>query len=214
MENWTQRILLKTTLVGMLLTSASNFALADATDKPLIEPDIHPQIVDESLIDTENFELGTFVGVISIEDFESSLIYGARLAYHLSEHFFFEGNVGFAEGGETSFEKLGNVQLLSDSERDYNYYNIGLGLNLPGQLFTPGGYTFNTNFYLVGGLGATEFADDNRLTVNFGAGYQVLLNDWLSLHVTVREHVYKIDLLGEEKNSFNTEVTSGLSVFF
>jgi len=214
MENWTQRILLKSTLLGVLMANFLNFAYATDTDKPLIEPDVRPQIVDESLIDTENFELGVFAGVINIEDFESSPVYGARLAYHLSEYLFFEGNVAMAEGGDTSFETLGNVTLLTSSERDYRYYNFGVGFNLPGQMFFPGAFTFNTNFYLVSGVGATEFADDNRLTINFGGGYQVLVNDWLSVHLTVREHVYKIDLIGEEKNSFNTEISSGLSIFF
>ena len=238
MENWIERVLLinqtnwqaltltlkfKKLISALLLIISWLFPVhvfADAVmgdiaeQKPLIEPDVRPQVVDESVIDTENFELGGFVGVINIEDFESSILLGGRLAYHLSEHFFFEGIYGVAEGGETSFEKLGNVQLLSNSDRDYSYYSFGLGVNTPGQLFLPGNYTFNTNFYLVGGIGATEFGGDKRTTFNFGAGYQVLLNDWLAFHVTAREHIYEIDILGEEKNSFNAEFSSGLSFFF
>ena len=43
-------------------------------------------------IDTEDFELGAYVGMLSIEDFESNVVYGARLAYHLTEDFFLEGD--------------------------------------------------------------------------------------------------------------------------
>ena len=59
-----------------------------------------------------------------------------------------------------------------------------------------------------------EFADDKRLTINYGAGYQVLLNDVFAWHVSARQHVYEIDLLGDEKNAINTELSTGVSIFF
>lgn len=212
MENWIKRIFLAITLIA---GSTLNAAAAE-DDKPLIEPDVKPIPVDEALIDTENFEIGFFTGVINIEDFETSFLYGARLAYHLSEDFFFETNIGFAEGGETSAESfIGNLQLLSDEDRKYQYYNLSMGFNLlPGEGFFARKYAYNTNFYLVGGVGATSFADDNRLTYNFGVGYQVLINDALAIHFNAREHIYDIDLLGEDKISWNTELSLGLSVFF
>ena len=215
MENRIKHILLTVLpFAGLLLVPAAVSAQED--DRPLIEPDVRPQKVDEALIDTENFEIGAFAGIINIEDFESSFLWGGKLTYHLSETFFFEANVGFAEGGETSFEKLaGDVQVLSDEDRDYRYYNINIGMNvLPGEAFLTENYAFNTNFYLIGGAGATDFAGDTRFTVNVGAGYQVLLTDSVSIHLGVREHFYRIDVLGEEKTSMNTEVSGGLSVFF
>ncbi|MBP55523.1 outer membrane beta-barrel domain-containing protein [Marinobacter sp.] len=215
MENRTKHILLTVLpFAGLLLVPTAVSAQED--DRPLIEPDVRPQKVDEALIDTENFEIGAFAGIINIEDFESSFLWGGKLTYHLSETFFFEANVGFAEGGETSFEKLaGDVQVLSDEDRDYRYYNINIGMNvLPGEAFLTENYAFNTNFYLIGGAGATDFAGDTRFTVNVGAGYQVLLTDSVSIHLGVREHFYRIDVLGEEKTSMNTEVSGGLTVFF
>jgi outer membrane beta-barrel protein len=218
MENWTKRIFLgKRRIVRYLLSLclvhiASGAAAEQVT--PLIEPDVRPQAVDESLIDTENFELGLFTGMLSIEDFESSLLYGARLAYHLSESLMFEAHYGMAEAGETSFEKLGGVQVLSSDERDYSYYNFGIAYKLPGESYLSRHQTFNNNFYFSAGIGATEFADDTRLTTSFGVGYQLLLTDFLSVNITAKEHIFKIDLLGEEKVSFNTELSTGISFFF
>ena len=214
MENRTKHLFLKQLCVSASLFMAAAAAAQD--DRPLIEPDVTPAPVTEALIDTENFEIGAFVGVLNIEDFESSLVYGGKLTYHLSESFFFEAGVGFAEGGETSFEKLaGNVEVLTDSERDYSYYNINLGYNvLPGEAFLTENYAFNTNFYLIAGAGATDFAGDTRFTLNAGAGYQVLLTDSVAVHIGVRQHYYRIDVLGAEKTSMNTEVSTGLSVFF
>jgi len=215
MENRIKHILLSVLpLAGLLAFSPAVSAQDDG--RPLIEPDVRPQKVDEALIDTENFEIGAFAGIINIEDFESSFLWGGKLTYHLSETFFFEANVGFAEGGDTSFEKLaGDVRVLPDEDREYRYYNINVGVNvLPGEAFLTENYAFNTNFYLIAGAGATDFAGDNRFTINVGAGYQVLLTDSLSVHLGVREHFYRIDVLGEEKTSLNTEVSAGLSVFF
>lgn len=215
MENRIKYLFLSQAVVacGLLWASAAGAA---ETARPLIEPDVVPVPVDEALIDTENFEAAGFVGVLNIEDFESSLVYGGKLTYHLSESFFFEAGVGFAEGGETSFERLaGNVQVLTDDERSYRYYNINLGYNvLPGEAFLSEDYAFNTNFYLIAGAGATDFAGDTRFTLNAGAGYQVLLTDSVSVHLGVRQHYYRIDVLGAEKTSMNTEISTGLSVFF
>ena len=214
MENRTKHLFLKPACLAAGLCVAGVAQAQD--DRPLIEPDVTPVPVTEAMIDTENFEIGAFVGVLNIEDFESSLLYGGKLTYHLSESFFFEAGIGFAEGGETSFEKLaGNVEVLTDSERDYSYYNINLGYNvLPGEAFLTENYAFNTNFYLIAGAGATDFAGDTRFTLNAGAGYQVLLTDSVAVHIGVRQHYYRIDVLGAKKTSMNTEVSTGLSVFF
>lgn len=221
METRTQRIFLKRIIsklasMALLLGACHSFAEEAAEqNRPLIDPDVQPEEIQEALIDTENFELGLYLGNIYIEDFESSLVYGLRLAYHLSEDIFFEANMGFADAGETSAEQLGQVQLLTSSQRDYEYYNVNIAYNiLPGQAYFARHYAFNTSFYLIMGLGATEFADDNRFTINYGAGYKVLLNDALAWHISARQHVYEIDLLGEEKNSINTEFSTGLSFFF
>lgn len=191
-------------------------AAGASDDRPLIEPDIVPVPVKEDLIDTEDFEIGFYTGIISIEDFETPLIVGLRLAYHLSESLFLETNLAFTEAGETSFEKLGgDVQLLTEDDRAYTYYNLSLGYNvLPGEAFIGRRYAFNTNLYLVGGMGAVEFAGDSYTAFNYGFGYQILFTDWLALHLRGRQYLYDIDLLGEEKTAHDLELTTGLSLYF
>jgi len=215
MENRIRRIFLDTKIATKCLL-ACGFLVASmngmAQDKPLIEPDVKPQVVDESLIDSENFEFGASVGMIQIEDFGSSSIYGAKVIYHLSEYLFFEGNYVVGEGEKTSFETLGNVELISD--RDYTFYNFGLGLSAPGQIYLPGNYAFNTNTYFLLGAGSTEFGGDSNFTASFGAGYQLLLTDWLSIHISAREHLYRSDFTGEDKLTYNIEFSTALTFFF
>ena len=180
----------------------------------VIDPEVERRKIKEPAIDREDFELGAFAGIMSIEDFGSDVVYGARLAYHVTEGFFVEAAVGQSEAGETSFEILsGGATLLDD--RKLTYYNLSLGYNiLPGEVFIGEGRAFNTNLYLIAGLGSTRFADDDRFTVNFGAGYRFLLTDTLALHLDFRDHLFDIDLLGEEKTVHNLEATLGITVFF
>ena len=180
----------------------------------VIDPEVERRKIKEPAIDREDFELGAFAGIMSIEDFGSDVVYGARLAYHVTEGFFVEAAVGQSEAGKTSFEVLsGGATLLDD--RKLTYYNLSLGYNiLPGEVFIGEGRAFNTNLYLIAGLGSTRFADDDRFTVNFGAGYRFLLTDTLALHLDFRDHLFDIDLLGEEKTVHNLEATLGITVFF
>ncbi len=182
----------------------------------VIDPDVERREVKEPAIDAEDFEIGGFAGIMSIEDFGTDLVYGFRLAYHITEGFFVEGSAGRTEGGLTSFEVLsGGAPLLSDSERQYTYYNLNLGYNiLPGEVFLGQSRAYNTNLYLIAGLGSTRFAGDDRFTVNLGAGYRFLLNDSLALHIDFRDHLFDIDLLGEEKTVHNLEAHLGVTVFF
>jgi len=182
----------------------------------VIDPQVERREVKEPAIDREDFEVGGFVGIMGIEDFGSNVSYGLRLAYHITEGFFVEATVGQSEGGLTSFEVLsGDLRLLTDDERVMTYYNLNLGYNiLPGEVFIGEGRAYNTNLYLIAGLGSTRFAGDDRFTVNVGVGYRFLLTDSVALHLDFRDHLFDIDLLGEEKTAHNLEGHLGITVFF
>ena len=182
----------------------------------VIQPKIHRRKISIDKIDTENFEVGVFSGLLSTEDFGTNLVIGARLAYHITEDFFTEAVYGYSNTTRTSYERLsGGANLLTAEERKLTYYNMSLGYNmLPGETFLGDGLAFNTTFYVIGGAGITKFAGDNRFTVNFGAGYRFLGTDWLAIHFDVRDHIFDIDLLGEKKRAHNLETHGGVTVFF
>lgn len=182
----------------------------------VVDPEVERREIKEARIDREDWEVGVFGGIMSVEDWQSNVSYGARLAYHLTEGFFVEATVGRTETDQTSFEILsGGAELLTDDERTLTYYNINVGYNiLPGEVFIGEGRAFNTNVYLIAGMGSTRFAGDDRFTVNFGAGYRFLLNDSMALHIDFRDHLFDIDILGEEKTAHNLEGHLGFTMFF
>jgi outer membrane beta-barrel protein len=187
-----------------------------AEQEPVIMPDLERRTITEADIDSEDFEAGIFVGVMSVEDFGSNVVYGARAAYHITEDFFTEAAIGRTDTDETSYETLsGGAQILSGSERELTYYNISLGYNLlPGEAFIGSGHAFNSALYVIAGIGNTEFANDSHFTINVGAGYRFLLNDWIALHVDFRDHIFDSDLLGNNKTTHNLEGTGGVTLFF
>jgi outer membrane beta-barrel protein len=183
---------------------------------PVIEPEVERREIDPARIDTEDFEIGIFAGQLSVEDFGVNTVAGARFAYHITEGFFAELTAGMTDTEPTSFERLsGAAQLLTDSEREYTYYNLSLGYNIfPGESFVGRNRAVNTALYVVGGVGKTNFAGDDRFTVNLGLGMRLMPLDWLAIHADVRDHIFDIDLLGQEKTAHNLEATIGVTFFF
>ena len=189
---------------------------ADGDRPPVIEPEIERRDVAPAKIDTEDFEVGVFAGQLSVEDFGVNTVAGARFAYHITEGYFVELAAGQTDTEETSFERLsGAAQLLTDSERDYTYYNVSLGYNLfPGESFIGRNRALNTTMYVIGGVGKTTFAGDDRFTLNLGVGVRLMPLDWLAVHADVRDHIFDIDLLGQEKTAHNLEAHVGVTFFF
>jgi outer membrane beta-barrel protein len=219
MESRFLLLLLMQVLVLASLAGCGRRELVQAEDggqPPVIEPDIERREIETAKLDTEDFEVGLFAGQMSVEDFGVNTVAGARFAYHITEGFFVELAAGQTDTEQTSFERLsGAAQLLTDSEREYTYYNLSLGYNIfPGESFIGKNRALNTSLYVIGGVGKTTFAGDDRFTVNLGLGMRLMPLDWLAVHADVRDHVFDIDLLGREKTAHNLEAHLGVTFFF
>ena len=106
------QLFLVAALLGLIW--APNAIAAQPKDlelEPLVvrEPERREVKVDD--IDSENFEIGAYGGILDIQDFGSNAVYGVRAAYHVTEDFFIEGLYGRSELGKTSFEKLSRGAL-------------------------------------------------------------------------------------------------------
>ncbi|MEP1447312.1 MAG: outer membrane beta-barrel domain-containing protein [Paraglaciecola sp.] len=206
--------------LALLITMMSFSLFAEqetlqSRQQSVIEPTVSRRDINEANIDSENFEFGVLVGVLSVEDFSSSMVLGVRAAYHVNEDFFVEATYGQADAGETSFEVLsGGAPFLTDDERNYRYYNVSLGYNLNGETFFTDRLVFNSATYFTVGAGSTEFGGDERFTLSLGAGYRLLLTDYFALHVNLKDHLFNSELIGEEKTTHNIEYGLGATFFF
>lgn len=213
MECRIRRIFLNLATVLSLAGSYSQLVCAETGDDQVVRPEIERRELKEADIDTEDFEVGAFAGAYSTEDFGTNFVYGARAAYHVTELIFVEAAYGRTNTSETSFERLSSIKIVDDNT--LQYYNFSFGFNLfPGESFISDKWAFTSDFFLIAGVGSTDFGDDDNFTWNFGAGYKVLMNDWLALRVDARNHVFDLELLGEKDTTHNLEFTAGLSIFF
>ena len=190
---------------------------AAAAPPRVIEPEVERRTIKRPKIDTENFEVGPWYGVLSVEDFGTNPTYGIKAAYHITEDFFFQGDFGRTTLGKTSFELLnpGADPLNLGSERRLTYYSLSFGYNfLPGEVFIGRNLAMNSAFYVLGGIGSVKFAGDQKFSVNFGAGYRVLPTDWLTLHIDVQDRLFESDVFGTNKLTNNLEARIGVTAFF
>jgi outer membrane beta-barrel protein len=226
METSFQRILLNAigaALIGLSVPAwSAEETVGSAVDRSsngdsgqVIQPELDRERANVPNIDSQDVEFGVYYGIISIQDFKTSDVIGASAAWHITEDFFFEGSYAQAKGDKTSFEELsGGAPLISDDDRDYTYYDISLGWNVfPGEIFL-GKYAFKSDFYIIAGVGNTTFAGDDAFTINAGAGYRLLLTDWLAWRVDARDYYFERTLFGIKDKTHNLELRTGFSVFF
>ena len=219
MESRIRNIFLKVAIgFSLLLPAYASGADLESEQEldPIIQPEIERSQFTESNIDTTDFEVIANVGIISIEDFGSSSTLILKLNYHISDDFFIGAEWSEATGEETSFEILvPGAPILSEDERDMTTYLITLGYNvLPGEAFVTDNTTYNTSFYLIGGLGKTEFGGDDHFTVSLGAGYRVLVSDFFALYTDFRNNMFNIDVFGEDKRTNNLQFSVGVGFYF
>jgi outer membrane beta-barrel protein len=196
-------------------SSTDRGATDEGTPPRVIEPEVERRNVKVPRIKSQDIELGGYVGTLNIEDFGAHRVYGVQVGYHITEDFFLQAEGGRSKGGYTSFETLSSIQLLTDNERWFKYYDMSVGYNfLPGEVFLGRNHAMTSSFYILAGVGATDFGGDSKFTGNFGAGYKVLPTDWLAVHVAVEDRVFNTDLLGVNKLASNLEAHLGLTVFF
>lgn len=180
-----------------------------------LEPEVVRNDGVEAKIDTENFEIGTYAGALSLVDFGVNGTYGLRADYHLTEDFFLEFAYGVSKASETSFETLNALTLLSDSDRDLSLMVASLGWHfMPGETFVTDGLTLTSQLYGMIGMGKVDFAGQSETLFNLGLGYRALVSDWFALRFDFKDHIFGVDVLGDDKQTHNFEVSTGVSFFF
>lgn len=90
MENWHKRLLLGA--IAYCATAA--WAIAEEGPIQVIEPEVERREIGTAAIDTENFEVGPYIGALSIQDFNTEVLFGLRGSWHITEDFFFEASYG------------------------------------------------------------------------------------------------------------------------
>jgi outer membrane beta-barrel protein len=74
--------------------------------------------------------------------------------------------------------------------------------------------TFNSDFYLVGGVGNTRFGGEDNFTTTLGTGYRIVLRDWLTWNIDFRDHIFSSDIIKSNQTTHNIELSTGVAFFY
>ena len=187
-------------------------------DEAIVKPEVERRKINKVAIDSENLELGYYGGFYAAERFGTNPVTGIRVAFHVSEDIFFEASAGETQTEPTFEEQLIGFFTVPEEDRALTYYNLNLGYNiLPGEVFFGRNWAFNFAFYIVGGVGSTDFLRERHATVVTGAGMRILLTDWMAIHIDVRDHVFRVNPFGistSDQTTHNIESVGSLTFFF
>jgi len=219
MEAWLRRFLLSFFASSSLMCANATYAAEETLEQvidPVIQPEIERMDFDESRINPDNIEISASFGLMSVEDFGTSALITAQATYRISEGFFVGAELGQTTVGESRFEDfLPGINLLSDDERVLDYYLLNIGYDIfPGETFLTENTTYNNALYLIAGIGNTQFAGQDNYTISLGLGYRVLVSNYLSASISVKDHTFNADFLGPDKLTHNLQFTASIGIYF
>jgi len=208
-------------LVAALATAVSAVPMAaraqdqKPANEQVIVPEVDRRDIQLPRFPSNDVELSAFVGTYATQNFGSSLVYGLRLGYAVTEDVFVEGAYGQTQVSDESFRQILPGGVFADSKEKLAYYSLSAGFNvLPGEVFVGSNRALASALYLIAGLGSTNFNNQRRQTISVGLGGRVFMKDWAALQIDMRDHIFSLDLLGKSQSTQNLELTAGVSFFF
>ena len=201
-------------LIVLLPLGAAAQSTAPANPQVIV-PQVERREVPLPRIPSKDVEIGLLAGVYGTQNFGSSAVGGLRLGYHITEDIFVEGTYAQTTVSDEAFRQILPGGVFPNETETLKYYNVSVGYNiLPGEVFWGRNNARASAFYLIGGVGSTDFAGQKKQTFNFGFGMRVLLADRVSVRLDARDHLFDLDILGKPQNTQNLELTAGVSYFF
>lgn len=205
--------------IGALALAVLSMSAAAQSSKPASEQVVVPEVARRDIqpprYPSNDFMLGAFIGSYSTENFGTSLVYGLKLGYTITEDIFVEAVYAQTTVSDDAFRQILPGGIFASSSEKLSYYNLSAGYNiLPGEVFIGRARALPSALYLIAGVGSTNFAGQNNATFNFGMGWRVWLKDSFALQVDVRDHVFSLDILGQRQSTQNLEFSGGLSFYF
>lgn len=200
---------------GFMVVASAALGGPDGSSFEVIKPEEKPSKIKPAAIDSEKFELGPYVGMLSVEDFNANRVVGLSLNYHMSKRFIFQLNHGESTVSRATFEEVSEGNFLSKNDRDFEYSTLLAGYKLMhGRSFLGESNKFQSDIYLMLGAASVDFAGDDGTGAVFGINYKTTITDWLTLNLDFRDIIVDRDFLGSNKTTHNTEITLGINALF
>jgi outer membrane beta-barrel protein len=210
-----RKLLLAVVVCSAFCASVRAQEAADTETTQVVQPGLHRRDIQKPRFPSNDFEIGLFTGTYSAQNFGAASVNGVRLGYHLTEDFFTEAVVAQTQVSDAAFRQILPGGIFATETQQLSYYNLSVGYNLfPGEVFFGTQTAWPFSLYVIGGVGNTSIAQQNRQTFNFGSGLRLFLTDHIAVQLDARDHVFSLDLLGQRQTTHNLEWTFGLTGSF
>src|SRR5262249_33616840 len=93
------------------------------SNEQVIEPQGSRRVIKLPKFPSNDFEFGAFIGTFATENFGSSMVYGGRLGYHITEDIFVEGTYGRSEISDENFRRILPGGIFTQPKETLTYYN-------------------------------------------------------------------------------------------
>lgn len=201
--------------LGLSAFSLNAHAQEQGSRVEVVKPPERTERAQRAAIDSEHFEVGAYLGALSVEDFSTQLSVGLTLNYHLSTRFMVQAHYARSDVERATFEEISGGNFLSDSDRTFEHLSVLAGYRLAeGRSFFGGRRKFNSYLYALAGPSQISFAGEDHTGLAFGLSYKTVLTDWATLNLDVRDLVVDRSFLGDDKTTHNTELAVGLNLLF
>lgn len=184
----------------------------------IIEPRQQPVPAKAAKIDTEKFQVGVYLGSLSVEDFNTNLVQGLSFSYQLHDDYLLLLHYGQSDVERSTFERREELNFLSDSDRELSYLVLSGGYRLfSARSFLGENFKYDSDVYLLAGFGELDYAGYKGSGFTLGASYRLVATDWLVTTLDIKDHIYEsrdVFGLGDPRTTHNIEFSIGLNALF
>lgn len=219
--NYLTKNLLQFSAALIVCGFSSSLALAqdasEQTRKPVrvVIPDKRVDAAQPATIDTEKFELGAYVGMLSVADFNTNLVTGFSLTYHITRDWLAQVQMGQSTVSRATFEDIADANFLADGEYDFTYTTLSGGYRIAhGRSFLSTKGKYDSAIYLLAGVGNIEFAGNSAASGLLGLSYRVVPTDWMTINLDFKNHLFEREFLDTTSQTMNNELNIGVNVLF
>ena len=194
--------------------------IGEASGKKItvITPKKEVEQVDSAQIDEERFEIGAFVGSLSVQEFDTVFLAGITGSFHINSRFMASLRYGQSNPVEASFERFNEgVNFVPDRDDGFRFVALEGSIKISetrSYLGKRDRYKYSSRLYFDLGIENVQFAGNDEIGFSLGLNYKVVVTDWLTANLIFKDHIVEREFLGEDKLSQNLEISIGFSGLF
>ena len=192
----------------------------------IIAPKIERNQINTPNSNTKLLDGSAYVGLFKLEGFQTQPLTGIQMALHPLNWLFIEANYGVSQVNDDDRESVGFKSTIADEKLEILSVNLGIQVAKSQIMLNRNHPTaLNANGYLSVGAGNMKISIDPQLdaqkqntveldTIVLGLGFKLMLNQWLIIDSTVRDHISTEAILDDESKGHNLEFRVGLGVYY